>query len=374
MRDKLLSFIKSLRDNNQITGYDEAAVKLAIIMPILQLLDWNIFNVNEVKPEHSTGGGMVDFALIEDGKNKLFLEAKNAGEELEKHQEQLLRYSFDQGVPLAILTNGIAWWFYLPLNEGAWEKRKFYMIDIIERDAEVITDLFIDFLSRENVLNGTSKKKAEEIHIGQQKEKIIIDTIPKAWDELISEPDESLMDLISDKVEKMCGHKPGYTQIKRFLHDYPPPTSEPVPPIRQKRQKSTESKRTKKKRTSRGEEGYIGKDISGFYFRKDYYEVRKWKDLLVKICEILYSIHRKDFKDIALSLGPPTRPYFTRTEEEMKKLARERGHPIATAPKEIKNVGLYVETYLNADAIVNRCHELLEKFGCSEKDLRIKTD
>jgi len=47
--------------------------------------------------------------------NKIFLEVKRAGEDLnnEKHEDQLLEYSFRQGVELAVLTNGMTWWLYL---------------------------------------------------------------------------------------------------------------------------------------------------------------------------------------------------------------------------------------------------------------------
>jgi hypothetical protein len=38
---------------------------------------------------------------------------------------KLLNYSFQEGVKLAILTNGIAWWFYLPRHEGSGEYGSF---------------------------------------------------------------------------------------------------------------------------------------------------------------------------------------------------------------------------------------------------------
>jgi len=53
--------------------------------------------------------------------NKAFIEVEQTGTDLEQHQEQLLNYSFQEGVKLASLTNGVAWRFYLPLHEGSGE-------------------------------------------------------------------------------------------------------------------------------------------------------------------------------------------------------------------------------------------------------------
>ena len=40
---------------------------------------------------------------------KDFIEVKGGGETLLPHQDQLLRYSFEQRVSLAVLTNGSEW-------------------------------------------------------------------------------------------------------------------------------------------------------------------------------------------------------------------------------------------------------------------------
>ncbi|MEW6201366.1 MAG: restriction endonuclease subunit R [bacterium] len=352
MRDKLLFFIKSLKDNNQITGYDEAAVKQAIIMPILQILGWDVFNVNEVKPEHSTGGGNVDFALMEDGENKLFLEVKNTGIELEKQKDQLLNYSYKVGIPLAILTNGIVWWFYLPSLKIPWEKRMFCTIDIIQQDAEYITDRFVDFLSKENVHNGTAEKKAEEAHRRLQIQDKISATIQEVWDNLTSEPYESLIALISDKVKKMCGDEPEHSKIIQFLQDYFTSKSETDKRRKPNKQVGVSSTQQYGKKSPK-------KPIFGFYFKGKPYEVRTWKGMLVKLCEILFSIHHREFVDKVLNMMPQ---HFTKTRNELRE------------PREITNARIWIETNLSAEATEKRCRELLELFGHSKNDLRIKTN
>jgi hypothetical protein len=51
-------------------------------------------------------------------------------------------------VGLAILTNGISWYFYLPLQEGSYEQRNFYTIEIYDQESEEIVKKFEEFLSK----------------------------------------------------------------------------------------------------------------------------------------------------------------------------------------------------------------------------------
>ena len=109
----------------------KASTKQAVILPILHILGWNTYKIDEVTPEYSLRGKRVDYCLRHNGSNRIFLEVKKVSEELENHEEQLLIYCFEEGIKLAVLTNGINWWFYLPLKEGNWrERRKFYAIDV----------------------------------------------------------------------------------------------------------------------------------------------------------------------------------------------------------------------------------------------------
>ena len=135
MQNQLTSFIEILKVDRRIISFDEAATQQAVVTRLLSLLGWDIFNIDEVTPEYSIGEGRVDYSLRIGNVNKVFIEVKKIGEELEKHQEQLLEYSYKQGVRLSILTNGVTWWFYLPWQEGSWEQRKFYSIDILQQES-----------------------------------------------------------------------------------------------------------------------------------------------------------------------------------------------------------------------------------------------
>ncbi len=218
MIDKINSFIHDLKKSyHKILSIDEAATKQAIILPLLQLLGWNPFDIDEVTPEYSVENKKVDYSLRINNTNEFFIEVKKPSEKLEVHQEQLLDYSFRQGVELATLTNGITWWFYLPTKKGNWQDRKFYAINIIQQDSEDITNKFIDLLSKENVQNHNALKNADAIYKGKRKKKLVKETLPEAWNKIITEPDSLLVDLLIETTEKLCGFKPESEEIQQFI-------------------------------------------------------------------------------------------------------------------------------------------------------------
>lgn len=49
---------------------------------------------------------------------------------------------------------------------------------------------------------------------------MIEETIPEAWNKIITEPDSLLIDLLSETTEKICGFKPEAGEINQFLKTY----------------------------------------------------------------------------------------------------------------------------------------------------------
>lgn len=215
--------IKEIKNDPNISILNEAQAKRSVIERILEFLGWNIYDYNEVKLEYGVETLWVDYALLINGENKVFIEAKRPSEKLETHQKQLLDYSFGEGVASAILTNGIAWWFYLPLKEGAWNDRKFYTIDILEQEIEDIVDKFSLLLSRENVASGEAVRQAESILETRQREKIVKENLPKAWNKVIKNAvslDSLLVDLLAETVEEACGFQPAGDEILGFIRSH----------------------------------------------------------------------------------------------------------------------------------------------------------
>ncbi len=63
MIEKLSERVNQIKENPLLEGTDESGTIQGIILPILSDLDWNIFDLEEVKPQFVIDGGRVDFAL-----------------------------------------------------------------------------------------------------------------------------------------------------------------------------------------------------------------------------------------------------------------------------------------------------------------------
>jgi len=217
MPERLKKFIEDLKDNSLINSFDEARTKQGIVLPILQCLNWDIFNTDEVSPEHPAGGE-VDFSLRINDVDRVFIEVKRVGWRLEQKEErQLCDYSSFKGIELAILTNGLVWQFYLPQLKCSWEQKIFWTINLKEQNLDDIVLKFSDFLEKEKIKGDEAIKIAEMVYEKQKREKKIKEALPKAWDSLINEPNELLIELVQNTTEKLCGYKPDDEQVKYFL-------------------------------------------------------------------------------------------------------------------------------------------------------------
>jgi len=350
MPDNFEELLARLRESKSLFLSSEEATKQGAILPVLAKLGWDRDNIQEVIPEYSVGSGRVDYCL-KTGEQSVFLEVKRANEELEGHQEQLLDYAFRQGVKLAILTNGLLWWFYLPLSEGSWEQRKFFTVDIQQQEASVAAAHFRQFLKKEAVSSGTAVKDAERMRESKQKESIIQKTIPKAWRQLCEEPDEILLELFAEKVESLCGHSPDHQKLAEYIAKTlkSDTITTTQPPIR----------RPGPKRSTKPIVGYTGKSPIAYRFEGEHYPVRTFKDILLGLCEALYRKHGMDFEQIFVLKGRK-REHFSRDYKNM------------IYPKEIADSGIYIETNLSANSVMQRCNQLLDLFGYPKNMFQVK--
>ncbi|MEW6358449.1 MAG: type I restriction endonuclease [Planctomycetota bacterium] len=358
METRLLTFVENIRTEKSLSSWDEAKAKQGLVLHALNLLDWHTFDVSEVDPEYAVGKekGAVDYCLKLNGTPKVFIEAKRPSEKLEQHEQQLLEYSFKQGVDIAILTNGIAWWFYLPLTRGDWDERKFYSIDLLTQNPGDIVKRFVAFLSRDNISNGMALREAESLFKSRQKETKIKQALPEAWNAIISGPDELLVELIADTTEKLCGFRPDEKEVTAFLSRMK--DSSPLEGVSPKplRGKKNIPKGMPKQRM-------MGKKPSTFTFLGKSYTVEKWKDILVQLAGILHETHKGEFDQVLSFRGRKGGVYFSENPDQDK--MRE--------PRLIPGSSIYCETHASANNLVRYCHNLLGIFGYSPKDLKIET-
>ncbi|MEA2077966.1 MAG: type I restriction enzyme HsdR N-terminal domain-containing protein [Candidatus Marinimicrobia bacterium] len=196
---------------------NEQSISQGIVLRLLSALDWPVYDTQLVIPEYNIQGRRVDFALCAH-KNKpvIFIEVKQPGNTLGA-DKQLFEYAFHTGVPFAIVTDGKEWHFYLPAEVGSYDERRVYKLDLIEREVHESSYRLERYLLYGNVISGCALDNAREDYKNVSKERQAKANIPVAWEKLVEEKDEILLDVISDKVESICGFKPTPIQILNFL-------------------------------------------------------------------------------------------------------------------------------------------------------------
>ena len=101
----------------------EESTKMSLIVPMFQILGYDVFNPLEFCPEYISDVGIkkgekVDYAILENGQPTILIECKSCSETLDKHSSQLFRYFGTSPAKFGILTNGIVYRFYTDLEEA----------------------------------------------------------------------------------------------------------------------------------------------------------------------------------------------------------------------------------------------------------------
>ncbi len=217
MMDAFEELLARLSQDQALFRGVEEVTRQGAVLPVLARLGWDTYNIREVTPEHRVENRRVDYCLHVNGKSAVYIEVKRTAEDLDRHEKQLLEYAFADGVPLAVLTNGLLWWFYLPLEQGSWQQRKVFAVDIAAQQPEVAAAHFRDFLGRDSVASGDAQSKARSVKASREKGRLIDEALPTAWRSLFKDIDSPLVDLLAGRVEGICGHRPEPETIATFL-------------------------------------------------------------------------------------------------------------------------------------------------------------
>lgn len=208
----------------------EEDVKLAVILPILNALDWNSADPAALRPEHPAGPGRVDYALLCHGRPQVFVEAKRRGALDARAESQLFGYAANNGVPLLVLSDGLCWDFYLSMADGRPEERRFHRLELRSEDRVPEYAATLDsWLHRRQVASGDARRGAESLLERDRSLTRARDALPGAWRALTEEPDELLCDLLAERVAAMVGTEPRRSDIKEFLRHLPASRPSPDP-------------------------------------------------------------------------------------------------------------------------------------------------
>lgn len=92
----------------KIGKYSEEETKKDFILPLFEILGWDVHDKNEVSAEESqSSGGRIDYGFYIDNRPRFYLEAKAFRADINSNDfaHQVIRYSWNKDITWAILTN-----------------------------------------------------------------------------------------------------------------------------------------------------------------------------------------------------------------------------------------------------------------------------
>jgi hypothetical protein len=402
MKKQITEFIDELKTNKKLATFDEASTKQAVVLRLLSFLGWDIFNVEEVYPDYSTNSTNVSYALRLRNTNKVFIEVKRIHKKLDSYQKDLVDLAARDGVNMALLTNGITWWFYLVSGPGNWKQKWFLSIDLMKQKTDAIVPHLLDLLEKDKIAKGQSLRAAKTL-FQKKKQKLAADFLPEAWNQILTQPNKIFVELLSEQTEKLCRYKVDSKTVEKFITKYqdkwllkskasnlaapPAAAMEPailnlqdeLPKSLSKSLSSTDTslsstdtslsgtdkslsgtdKSLSNTDTIKLAESYGDKTIKSYRFNGNTYKVETWIDMLTSLCDYFAATNSKDFEKV-LWISNEQKPRFSRYGDQLR------------MPEKVKHTDIFVETKLAPDEVVRTCGKLLAEFGYNKNDLKIE--
>ena len=153
-----------LEHKQHLVDVNEATVQQYVVLPILRALGWDDASLAsmEIIPEYQVESRRADYALhINQGQPPLVLiECKRWDQPIGRNEEQICFYAYSGNVPLAIITNGKLWRFYLSRwGASSLSNRIFCETDIEDRE-NAVTNLE-KYLLKSNVTSEEAELNAQ---------------------------------------------------------------------------------------------------------------------------------------------------------------------------------------------------------------------
>jgi hypothetical protein len=347
----MLESIKAIRADIQAGKFtNEASVSLGIVLRLLHELSWDIYNTRVVWPEYALQGRRVDYALCHPlSKPIVFIEVKQIGQGVDA-EKQLFEYAFHAGIPLAVLTTGQEWNFFLPGGRGSYSERRVYRLDLLERDPLESAQRLQRYLSFHSIASGDAIEAARKDYESAAKAREIRQTLPEAWKQLVAETDEILIELLGEKVESLCGYRPDTRTVVEFLKGV---RFGPLAPAFQDLGKVNSDPITATARLSNRMPSPAAVSLGpGFVLNGTPYRARSAADVLIQVFQQLAKRDATFLERFAYEMRDrKSRRYLARSAEELYLSSPHLAHMPSHCRELFPNSGWWIDTHLSRDSI-----------------------
>jgi predicted type IV restriction endonuclease len=306
MKEALLDIRAGIKAGRYV---NEATVSQGIVQRLLHSLGWPVYDTEIVAPEYSLGARRADYALCHPPREPVVMvEVKQVGQS-KGADCQLFEYAFHKGVPMAVLTDGQEWHFFLPTEQGDYGERRVYKLDLLERDPQEAETGLERYLAYEEVRSARAIEAARRDYRNAARKRTAQRSLPEAWAKLVESEDDILVELLSDKVEDLCGVKPDPDAVAAFLREQASPKTEMPPVATPKRAKQVAQPAT----GSRGAPRSVG-----YTFNGRWHPARSAREVMFRVFDELAERNPTFLERFA---APPkhgrTRRYLAHTREEL---------------------------------------------------------
>jgi predicted type IV restriction endonuclease len=175
---------------------------------------------------------------------------------------------------------------------------------------------------------------------------------------LCEEPSEDLLDLLDKAVESVTGYRTDEQRLADFLAKQAKESTVPVPLDLKKSPAILAKKQGVQFSPPSDSSGYQNTRPEAFRFRGQRVQVATFKDILLKLAEILHRSDPASFQQV-LQLRGRKRIYFARDRQGMKH------------PRQIPGSDIYAETNMSANSIIRVCRDLLHLLNYSDDDFDV---
>lgn len=363
----MIEAVIDIRENIEQGRYpSEAAVSRGIVMRLLNELSWPIFDQTIVAAEFNLRGTRVDYALCHPPMKPLvLLEVKQIGVDTDAAQ-QLFGYAVHHGVPLAVLTTGREWQFFLPGQRGDYEERRVYMLDLLERDPEECVSRLRRYLDYERVRSGEALEAATADYRDVARDREIKRTLPEAWTKLIEDQDEFLLELVAEKVESLCGYKPSLETVAGFLSG----ERRPMPPRMAESNRSAASTPQTRNVAQADSQAVRAKKSKVLVFQGEIYDANYGRDLLIKTLQLMEARDPTFLNRFAEKMSSnKERRYIARSKQELFPSSPHLASTASYSSELIPGSGWWIDHNLSLRSV----EKVIQK-ACEVADLEYGVD
>lgn len=168
LMDEMRKISETVNQQRHLMTTEEATRQVSIL-PFIRALGYDVFNIKEVVPKYNLDGWEADYAIVVNEEAQMLIEVRAAAQALSMARPvQLLRHIGPPKHRIGLITNGIQYHFYAPIDNRKYVGAELFLqIDLQHFDEEAISNLKHvtkqTFDPRKIVFNATKIKYKNDI-------------------------------------------------------------------------------------------------------------------------------------------------------------------------------------------------------------------